>query len=485
MPNAIAYLALLAWPVVCVGLFRACVPQRAVIWSLLAGYLLLPPLAEFDLPLVPDLDKFAIPSITVFLLALFMLKEPVALWPRLWSARILMLGFVLGAIPTVLTNTEPVIFQVMAGSDPIVFESDRLPGLRLLDVASALSHQVIVLLPLLLGRHFFATDTGLRELLRALVIAGVAYSVLALIEVRLSPQTNVIVYGFFQHSFEQMMRDGGFRPIVFLPHALWVALFFVYALVAATALFRNAQAEAKTRLLLTVIYLAGVLFLCKSLASMLYATALVPLVLLAGFRLQLAVALGFGVLAIAYPMLRNFGVIPLDWILAQAEAVNPDRAQSLGYRFGNEEQLLERAKDKLLFGWGGWGRNLVRDVETGQILSIPDGRWILTFGTYGWVGYLSEMGLLALPLALLGWYGRKRADHAISPFLAPVALILAITMVDMLLNDTLVPFVWLIAGATLGHAERLRFGAVPMRDEARMPASRQGDRATKGKRTVL
>lgn len=483
MPNAVAYLALMAWPIVCVVMFRALTPQRAIIWSMLAGYLVLPPIAEFDLPLVPDMDKFAIPSICAFALALFYLKDPVPLWPRLWSARLLMLGFVLGAIPTVLQNAEPVIFQVLAGSDPIIFETDRLPGLRTIDVASVLSNQLIVLLPLLLGRYYFATEDGMRQLLRALMVAGVAYSVLALIEIRLSPQTNVMVYGFFQHSFEQMIRGGGFRPIVFLPHALWIALFFTYAVIAASALTRTAQAEVKTKFMIGMLYLIMVLLLCKSMASILYAAALVPLVIFGSVRLQLSIALGFALLAVTYPVLRNFGVVPLDWILVQAEAISPDRAQSLGYRFGNEEQLLERAKEKLMFGWGGWGRNLVRDIETGEIYTVPDGRWIITFGTYGWVGYLSEMGLLALPLVLLGLYARSHHVQTMSPLVAAVALILAITMVDMLLNDTLVPFIWLIAGAVLGYAERLRFSdakprAIPtvLTREAGLP---------KGRRTII
>ena len=57
MPNGIAYLALLAWPMVCLVMFRNLNVQRALIWSLLGGYLLLPPIAEFNLPLVPSMDK--------------------------------------------------------------------------------------------------------------------------------------------------------------------------------------------------------------------------------------------------------------------------------------------------------------------------------------------------------------------------------------------------------------------------------------------
>lgn len=485
MPNALAHVVLLAWPLVCIGLFRALSPQRAVIWSILGGYLVLPPIAEFDLPLVPDMDKFAIASLSAFALAIFYLRDRVPLWPRYRPARLLLLGFVLGAIPTVLTNSEPLIFQVMAGSDPIFFETARIPGLRWIDIGSVLSNQLIVLAPFLLGRYYLASETGMRELLYALMIAGLAYSLPALYEVRFSPQLNTWIYGFFQHSFEQMMRDGGFRAIVFLPHALWLALFFLSALVATATLTRHAEGEMRRRFLLATAYLALVLFANKSLATILYATALLPVIFLASTRQMILLACGFAVLAILYPVLRQAGAIPLDAVLAQAEAIDPDRRQSLEYRFDNETLLLERAREKWLFGWGGWGRNLVRDIETSAILTIPDGRWILTFGAFGWFGYVSEMGLLAMPLMLLFWCSRKKTGQQPSPYAAALALILGITMVDMLLNDTLVPFVWLVAGAALGNAEKLHFDSARNDGRARIRPVLGSAGARRGKRSLL
>jgi hypothetical protein len=457
MPNPIAYLALMLWPLVSVMLFKRLSPERAVIWTILGAYLVLPPIAEFDLPLVPDMDKFSISSICAFGGALFILKDKVRIWPRSMLATILALGFVLVAIPTVLTNREPIVFEVLSGADPIVFETGSLPGLRLIDMASVLSNQMIVLLPFLLGRQYLGTDKGLRELALAFAIGGLAYSIPSLFEIRFSPQLNTWIYGFFQHSFAQMMRDGGFRPIVFLPHALWLALFMVVALVSAVALARNTEGAERRRWMVAVVYLLIVLYLCKSLASQLYALGLVPMVFLFPHRWQALLAVVLAMVAISWPMLRNLGLIPLEAILAQAEALSPDRAHSLGYRFDNENALLQRAHEKDLFGWGGWGRNLVRHMATGEILSIPDGRWILTFGTFGWVGYLCEMGLLALPMLMLFWH-IGRAGKELSPFAAPMALILGATMVDMLLNDTLVPVTWLVAGAVLGYAETLRFG---------------------------
>lgn len=464
MPNALAYLALIVWPLVCLILFRRLRPERAVIWSVLGAYLVLPPSAEFDFPLVPDLDKFSISSLCAFLGAFLVLGHRVRLMPRFVPARVLMLGLVLVTVPTVLTNADPLVFRVMAEAEPITFETWRLPGLRLIDILSAMSTQAIMLLPFLLGRFYFDSHKGLREIALALVIAGLVYSLPALFEIRMSPQLNTWIYGFFQHSFSQVMRDGGFRPIVFFPHSLWLVLFFVTALVAAAAFARAGAGGGRLGALAATGYLTAVVVLCKSLAALAYTVALAPVVLLTRARWQIALAMVFGTLAVTWPMLRHFDVVPIDAIVARAEAINPDRAQSLAFRVNNEEQLLERAKEKWLFGWGGWGRNLVRHPETGAIETIPDGRWILTFGTYGWVGYLCEMGLLATPLFLLGWQARRQGAAPLSPFAAPLAMVLAITLVDMLLNDTLVPIVWMIAGAVLGYAERLRFG-----DEAKAP----------------
>jgi hypothetical protein len=447
---------LLLWPAVCVVLFQRLSFERALIWSILGAYLVLPPIAEFDLPLVPDMDKYSIPSITALAICLFQLRKPVSFLPRPWSVRLLLVLFVFGVIPTVLTNSDPVIFEVLENTDPIVFITNALPGLRAIDVFSAISTQIITLLPFFLARQFLGTETGMRELLVAFVIAGLAYSLPALLEIRISPQINIWVYGFFQHSFEQMIRAGGYRPIVFLPHGLWLAFFFMSTMIAAAALSRTVPFKARMRYLAATAYLFVVLMLCKSLASLAYGAALAPLVLLAGPKTLIRVALLFAVVAVTYPMLRNLHLIPLDDILMRAEAISAARAESLEYRFINEEQLLDRAAERPWFGWGGWGRNLVRDGETGDILSIPDGRWIIAFGSFGWVGYIGEMGLLAAPLALLWWTTRKMPRAEISPYIAPLAILLAITMMDMLLNATLIPLTWLLTGAILGHVERVQ-----------------------------
>ncbi len=70
MPNAFAYLALVAWPVVAFFLFRALPRPAALIWTIVGGYLLLPMGVGFDLPMVPTLDKTLIPALCAAILSL-------------------------------------------------------------------------------------------------------------------------------------------------------------------------------------------------------------------------------------------------------------------------------------------------------------------------------------------------------------------------------------------------------------------------------
>ncbi len=486
MGNSLAFLVLAVWPFCCLVLFRTLSVERALIWSILGGYLFLPPITEFNLPLVPALDKVSIPNVSVLLIMLFAMRQKVVLWPESRLALFLVSGLVLSAIPTVLTNGDPITFEVLRDADPIVFLVDQLPGQSVRDIGSVLIAQVLTIVPFLLARQFLATEKGLREILLALMVGALIYSVPSLIEIRLSPQMNVWIYGFFQHSFEQTIRAGGYRPIVFLEHGLWLALFVCTGLMAAAALARYAVADQRLRLYGAVAYLFVLLIMCKSAASLMYGLTMVPVILLIPPRWQIRLAVGFALVAVTYPMLRNFQLIPLDAILAQAEAYSAERAHSLGYRFNNEEQLLARAAEKPWFGWGGWGRSLIRDLETGEILSIPDGRWIIVFGTFGWLGYICEFGLLALPLILMWVYIRRNGDSQLSPYVAPLCLTLAITMVDMLLNATLTPLTWLTAGAILGHAEKLMPRGEHTPKYALKPGPLSESRSLpKGKRTAI
>jgi len=439
---------LLIWPFVMIGLFRKMPVSRAFIWSLLGAYLLLPPApAGYDFPLLPPFDKHSIPNLTVLVICLTLLGTRIISLPKSGVGRILIVMFVLSPVATVFTNGEPIVFRA----------AEPLPGLRVTDAIAISINQILLVLPFLLARQILATAEAHKELLIALLIGGLLYSIPMLIEVRLSPQVNVWVYGFFQHSFEQTMRFGGFRPVVFLNHGLWVAFFAMTTVIAALALWRMEKLEKRrTMYFVAATYLATVLILCKSVGALLFAVFLAPLIMFTSRRVQINISFILIILALAYPILKGVDLMPSDLLVAQAEKIGKNRAASLNFRFYNEDLLLERANEKPLFGWGSWGRNHLHDKVSGTISTVSDGRWIIVFGVFGWVGFIAEFGLLGLPLILLWRVVRVIPPGSLPPHIGPLALILVINIVDLLPNATLTPITWIISGALLGYAEQLK-----------------------------
>lgn len=452
-PNGFAYLVLIAWPFVSLALFRTQPVGRALIASILIAYLLLPPgPTGFDLPLIPTLDKESIPSLTAFAICFFMYGRKMEFLPGPLPAKFLLLVFVFSPLLTAMNNGEMVTFG-----------NFYIQGLGVKEGLSMIASKIIDILPFILAMNFLNKETDQRDILIALVLGGLFYSLPMLLEVRLSPQLNTWIYGFFQHSFGQMMRDGGFRPIVFLYHGLWVAFFCLTSIVAAFALFRHEKFKNQPaqKYLLAGIYLFGVLFLCKSLGSYLYALGLIPLLAFFSTRMQMRVALMLTTVALLYPVMKSNNLIPEREIISQAYQISPDRAQSIRYRLVNEALILERATQKPILGWGSFGRPLIHD-SYGRILTIPDGRWVITLGTLGWVGYVAEFGLLALPLFILLIRLRGVPNQSLPPLVGGTTLILATNMFDMLPNATLTPLTWLIAGGLLGYAQRLKVAQTQM-----------------------
>lgn len=471
MPNILATLMLVLWPAVVWRLFVSLPAGRALIWSLLGAYLLLPPPpAVIDFPLMPAFDKSSLPNIAILIVALFVLPKRPKLMPDNMLARGLLLIFVLSPIVTVFANPEPLIFT-----------ENYIRGLVLQDAIAQPINRFILIIGFLMARSLLTTREDQRDLLIALVIAGLAYSIPTLLEVRLSPQLNNWVYGYYQHLFSQTIRSGGYRPMVFLYHGIWLAYFMLTCVLAALVLWRADTGRTRAKYLIAAFYLVTILVLCKTLATLAYAGVAGAMILLLSTRSQVRVAAFLAIVTLSYPMLKSVNLVPENAILAQAEAISGERAHSLAFRFENENILMARAFQKPLFGWGIWGRNHLHNPTTGVITSVSDGYWIIALGVWGWVGYLSMFGLMALPIFLIArelhlirvneiprferntsyalLSGRSKSmpdqNRDLSPYLGPLALILGFNMIDLLPNATLTPTTWLIAGTLFGHAERL------------------------------
>src|SRR5262249_23095445 len=152
-------------------------------------------------------------------------------------------------------------------------------------------------------------------------------------------------------------------------------------------------------------------------------------------------------------------------IMNTASTISEDRAASMRFRFDNEDALLARAWQRPFFGWGRYGRGRVHDATSGEDLSITDGRWIITLGQWGILGFLAEFGLLALPLFRAA--ARLKSFKALPDQLivAALSLIIAIHVIDLLPNSFLSPWLLLLSGALLGSTEapRVSLTAAPRR----------------------
>jgi len=211
-------IAIYAWPIISVVLFNKYRLPVAALVCMLGGFLFLPETIAIDLPVLPSLDKYSIPVLaTVVLGAMLAQNSPktdvLKGWiPKSLLLRFLGIAFVFGAFMTVVTNRDPLVFPLIT-----------LPGLRFYDAFSAILSNIIFLLPMIAARKFLAKPEHHVLILIALAIAGFGYSFLALYEVRMSPQLNSIVYGFFPHSWVQHIRGGGYRPLE--PRSALVTIF--------------------------------------------------------------------------------------------------------------------------------------------------------------------------------------------------------------------------------------------------------------------
>jgi hypothetical protein len=350
-------------------------------------------------------------------------------------------------IITSLLNQDPIVI----GDGPA---TTVIPGVGLYDAVSACILQSITILPMLIGRKFLRSVASNEEILRTLIVAGLFYTVPMLIEVRLSPQFHVWVYGYFPSAFSQVIREGGFRPVVFLGHGLLVAFFLMTSLVAAAAFWRTKDRVFKFAGGPLTAYLGFVLVLCKTLGALIYALLLVPAVRFGSPRNQVLLAVVLATFVLGYPTLRLMDFSPDELLIDAATSISADRAGSLGFRLKNERELIDKASQRLWFGWGRYGRNRIYNEYGDQ--SITDGHWIITLGQFGVVGFVAEFGLLTLPIFAAAGAFRLARSRQESTFLTALTLIVAIGALDQIPNASISPWAWLLSGALLGRTEQLR-----------------------------
>ena len=430
-------MALFSWPAVCVVLFLLLPLEAAAIWSLLGGYLLLPSGATYDVALLPPLDKFTIPALSTILLC--WMKGTQAPPPSRTS-----LIYCLAA----LFVFSPLVTSIDNSYELLVVDRS-IPGFYPLDGAKMALHNLITLAAFFVGMRFLSTDKSRALLLKSLLIGALLYSVPMLWEIRFSPQLHRLVYGFTSTTFNQTVRGGGYRPVVFLFNGLEVALFtamaFIGALVATRAKLRVVSVPSGA----VATFLGVMLVLCKTMGAFFYAAIAAPLVLFTKPRVWVNVACAILLIVCAYPALRTADIVPVHRIAELANTISPERSSSFLTRVDNEDKLLVKANQKPLGGWGTWGRNRIYDKESGGDVTITDGEWIIFYSGFGWLGYLSMFGLFTVAVIRARAAVRGPATQPII-ILAGLCLLFAMNILDLIPNANLTPLTFLMAGSIAG-----------------------------------
>jgi hypothetical protein len=444
MGNWFAYAAIGIWPIVTIWLYRTKTVTEATLWAILGGHMLLPVRTEVDFPMIPPLGKESIPALAAFIGCQFVARKRVSFLGKSGLVRWLLLLYIVGPFMTAELN-----------GDAVYVGGHHLPPMTHYDALSAVVNQLIFIMPFFLGRQLFRTYEDQLLMFQVLIVAGLFYSLLMLFEVRMSPQLHTWFYGYFPHSFGQQMRYGGFRPVVFMGHGLLVSFFAVITVIAASVFWRLKIKVRRFSPAGVTYYFMFILLLCKSVGSIIYGFSAFLLIKFTSLKMQLRAARILILIALLYPTLSILNLFPHQTLMDWAVSMDADRAQSLGVRFDNEHVLLDHARKRFFFGWGTWGRNRLYSEQTGEDITITDGRWIITFGQFGWMGFVAEFGLLAMSaFRAIASFKLLKIENELG-LLCAHALLIGVIMIDQIPNSSIAPWLWLVTGILLGRAETI------------------------------
>ncbi len=358
MPNLFAQIALYAWVPLGILFFRLFKPVTAATLTLLGASVVLPANFAVSPPGLPPVDRHVAGGIAA-LIGFFLFAPPETRrlrgldWPV-----ILILVLAISTFITTITNP-----------DPLRYGDFVLPALSAYDALGLVFQRGLTIgVPFFVGMRLVRSTEDVLAVLRVIVILGLAYVPLVLWEARMSPQLHTTLYGYFPHDFVQHIRASGFRPVVFTGSGLECALFLATTVIAAVGL---SQAQVKIfglPSILAVLALFVGLVSCISLGPLLYGLLVPALMLSTKATVQAKVSLVLSFVIVFYPLLRSQDLFPTEVFVSTTESVSKDRASSLEFRFRNEDLLLERARDRLLFGWGSWGRSHVFDASTARLV---------------------------------------------------------------------------------------------------------------------
>jgi hypothetical protein len=234
------------------------------------------------------------------------------------------------------------------------------------------------------ARIYITNFDELYETLRALIGGAVVYSAVSVFEFRFSPQLHNMVYGYFQHSFNQFVRYGHFRPVGAMRHAIEFSFFMGTSCLLAVGLVAKKMFPPLWGILpgwavvgITLIGLACTLTFTG------YSAFIVGALLLAVLftRPRRGWLLVLPLVAVSFMGLRTAGLLPAAPLVNSVAQVSTARAASLDYRLQSGELNLKKMRAHALLGLG-YVKSLAKG-RGGGLAQAVDAYWLITAANFG------------------------------------------------------------------------------------------------------
>ena len=424
---------LVGWLVVAVGLFMWLPPRRAMITQFIAGWIFLP-VGALMIQGLPEISKITTVALGGLLGAVFFDFGRLIRYQPHWVDGVV-LAFCLVPVGTSLSN-----------------------DLGLYDgLSKSFAHMMQWGIPFYLGRVYLTDLDAYRDLAVGIVIGGLICIPMCLWEMRVSPMLHKSVYGYHPFKFVSASRFGGYRPVGFFRHGIEMAMWMTSASLVSIWLWKTNRVNKFLDIPIKWVTASLVLVtvMCRSMGAIaLFIPALAALFEIHLYRRAMVLVILL-LIPVFYVSLRS----STDWGAAQlveaAAIIDEDRAGSLNFRLYNDRQLVVKALDRPMLGWGAWGRNRAYN-EDGEDISVTDGLWVIIVGQHGLIGLISWLGITLLPPALyVTRAGPKSLGQAALAPLTVACVLLGIHTIDWLMNAFTNPTYFLMAGGIVTIASKL------------------------------